>query len=169
MSSTLNVLSSGDWQRNTLMRDYRAEWFSDMLVERAMWSADSLIQKLGHVIIAAPEFVWCRFWVPEGNRLIEKYYTPQGDAIGIFARIGMTLPHHGRGFSLADLLLGIWLTGNGLVTVYNEAHFDQAVKRGEVTPVEAEHAEMVIRELTTAIAQKRFPVAFVRNFTLAVK
>jgi predicted RNA-binding protein associated with RNAse of E/G family len=69
----------------------------------------------------------------------------------------MTLPHHGRGFSMLDLMLGIWLTENGRVTVHDEARFDRAVAEGAVSPVEAEHAEMVIRELTTSIAQKRFP------------
>jgi predicted RNA-binding protein associated with RNAse of E/G family len=169
MTSSLPVIASGDWQRASAMHDYRAEWFSDILVERATWSAGTAPQQIGALMTAAPDFIWCRFWGPEASYVVEKYFDAQGIALGIYVRVGMTLPHHGRGFSLVDLLLGIWLTGNGRVTVYNEAHFDQAVKRGEVTPVEAEHAEMVIRELTTAIAQKRFPVAFVRNFTLAVK
>ena len=169
MPSTQNVLSSGDWQRNTLLRDYRAEWFSDMLVERATWNAAAPQQELGHVVVAAPDYVWCRFWTPEGNRLVEKYYDAQGAAIGIFARVGMALPHHGRGFSMLDLILGLWLTEDGRVTVQNEERFDDAVKRGDVTPVEAEQAEVLIRELTTSTAQKRFPPAFVRNFALAPK
>ncbi len=167
MSSTLNVIASGDWQRNTLMSDYRAEWFSDMLVERATWSADALPKKIGQIVIAAPKYIWCRFWSNEGNRVIEKYFDAQGVALGIYVRVGMTLPHHGRGFSMLDMLLGIWITENGRVTVHDEDRFDRAVKTGEMTPVEAEHAEQIIRELTTSIAQKRFPAAFVRNFALA--
>ena len=81
----------------------------------------------------------------------------------------MTLPHHGRGFSMLDLLLGLWITEEGRVTVQNEESFDRAVRRGEMTPVEAEQAELLIRELTTSTAQKRFPPPFVRNFTLALK
>ncbi len=169
MSSNLHVISSGEWQRNSLLRDYRAEWFSDMLVERATWGATAALQKIGQTVIAAPQYVWCRFWGPEGNRLVEKYFDPQGVELGIYVHVGMTLPHHGRGFSMLDLMLGIWLTGIGRVTVHDEARFDRAVAEGAVSPVEAEHAEMVIRELTTGIAQKRFPPPFVRNFALAAK
>lgn len=51
-------------------------------------------------------------------------------------------------------------------TVFHEAEFDQAVVAGTITPVEAEQAELRIRELTLAVAQKRFPPAMVRNFTI---
>lgn len=168
MAAILNVIASGEWQRNSLMHDYRAEWFSDMLVERATWNATTPLQKLGSAVIAAPQYIWCRFWGPEANRVVEKYFDPQGTALGIYVRVGMTLPHHGRGFSMLDLLLSLWMTEDGRVTVLNEDRFERAVAAGEMTPVEAEHAEMVIRELTTSIVQKRFPPAFVRNFALAL-
>lgn len=168
MSTTQNVIASGEWQRSTLMGDYRAEWFSDMLVERATWRTDAPTMQIGRAVIAAPRYIWCRFWSAEGNRVIEKYFDPQGNPLGIYVRVGMTLPHHGRGFQMLDLLLGIWITEGGRVTVLGEERFDQAVEAGELSPVEAEHAEMIIRELTTSIAQKRFPAAFVRNFALAI-
>ena len=167
--SKLNVIASGDWQRNTLMRDYRAEWFSDMLVERATWGIDAPVQKIGQLVIAAPSYVWCRFWSSEANRVVEKYFDPQGNTLGYYVRVGMTLPHHGRGFSMLDMLLGIWITDDSRVTIHSEERFDRAVRTGEMSPVEAEHAELIIRELTTSIAQKRFPAPFVRNFALATK
>ena len=85
----------------------------------------------------------------------------------MYTHVGMALPHQGRGLSLLDLILGVWITGNNHVTIQHEAQFDAAVRAGRLTPVEAEHAEHQIREMTTAIAHKRFPPAIVRNLTLA--
>jgi predicted RNA-binding protein associated with RNAse of E/G family len=53
--------------------------------------------------------------------------------------------------------------------VQNEARFDAAVADGLISPVEAEHAEHQLREITTAIAHKRFPPALVRNFAIVPK
>ena len=169
MTTSLAVIASGDWQRQPQMQDYRAEWLNDMLVERAVWAEDAPAQKVGALTIAAPGYVWFRFWLTEGERILEKYFDQNGRPLGMYARIGMAVPHQGRGFSVLDLILGLWITAETRVTVLNEARFDAAVRDGVLSPVEAEHAEHQIRELTTSIAGKRFPPALVRNFTIAGK
>lgn len=166
MKKTLKVVSSGDWQHDPLMDDYRAEWLSDMLVERATVVEGAPEQQLESVTIGAPGYIWFRFWLAEGEHILEKYFDDQGEELGMYARIGMAVPHRGRGFSSLDLLLGLWITVDAHVTVHNEAAFDDAVNEGLISPVEAEHAEHQIREITMAIANKRFPPALIRNLSL---
>lgn len=166
MNSSLAIISSGDWQRDALLRDYRAEWLTDMLVERATWTVAAPRRTLGAFTIGGPSYVWFRFWLAEGEWLLDKYFDDHGNAVGMYAHVGMVLPHRSRGFNLLDLILGLWITGDRQVTVYNEAQFDAAVRAGAVSPVEAEHAEHQIREITRAIAQQRFPPAIVRNLTI---
>ena len=168
-TASLPIIASGDWQRRPYMKDYRSEWLNDMLIERAAWSEDAPEQTLGAVKIAAPGFTWFRFWLVEGDRIIEKYFDETGKSVGMYTHVGMALPQQGRSFSLIDLILGIWISGQTHVTVHNEEKFDVAVRDGIISPVEAEHAEHQIREMTTAIAGKRFPPPIVRNFAIVAK
>ncbi len=169
MTSALAIIASGDWQQEPQMQDYRAEWLNDMLVERAAWGPNIPERKLGKKIIAAPGYVWFRFWLSDGERILDKFFDQDNASIGMYARIGMALPHRGRGFSMLDLLLGLWIGTNLHVTVHNEEAFEAAVRDGIMSPVEAEHAEHQIREVTMAISGKRFPPALVRNFAIAIR
>jgi predicted RNA-binding protein associated with RNAse of E/G family len=167
MDGTVKIIASGEWNQTPEMRDYRSEWLSDLLVERATCSDGAQKHQLGQVTIGGPGFVWFRFWLAEGEYILEKYFDPDGQALGTYARIGMAVPHKGRGFSALNLLLGLWITDEGHVTVLNELEFDAAVADGELSPVEAEHAEQQIREVTMAIASGRFPPPIVRNLSIA--
>ncbi len=169
VSASLSKIASGDWQHQSDLTDYRYEWLNEMLVERATWGKDAPVQQLGAATIAGPGYIWFRFWLSEGDRILDKYFDDKGEIVGMYAHIGMGLPHEGRGFSLVDLILGLWITGLSHVTVHNEEQFDAAVKSGLLSPVEAEHAEHQLREITTAIASKRFPPAIVRNFSIVPK
>jgi predicted RNA-binding protein associated with RNAse of E/G family len=166
MANTLPIIASGDWQRNPLMRDYRAEWQNDMLVERAAWVANAPPQSIGRVQVVGPNYIWFRFWLGDGDRILDKYFDAAGAPLGMYAHVGMALPHQGRNFSLIDLMLRLWITFDSHVTVHNEAAFDELVRSQAINPVEAEHAEHQIREMTMAIAQKRFPPALIRNFSI---
>lgn len=167
MDGIVQIIASGEWNQTPEMRDYRAEWLSDLLVERATCSDGAQNRQLGQVTIGGPGFVWFRFWLAEGEYILEKYFDPDGQAIGMHALIGMAVPHKGRGFSALNLLLGLWITDEGHVTVLNEPEFDAAVASGELSPIEAEHAEQQIREVTMAIASGRFPPPIVRNLSIA--
>jgi predicted RNA-binding protein associated with RNAse of E/G family len=167
--AALPIIASGDWQHQPDLFDYRFDWRNDILVERATWADAAAVQRLGHTIVAAPGFVWFRFWIGEGDHILDKYFDDSGAPIGIYAYVGMGLPHQGRGYSIVDLMLGLWITGQSHVTVHNEGKFDAAVADGLISPVDAEHAEHRLREMTTAIAYKRFPPALVRNFAIVPK
>lgn len=163
----MKIIASGEWNQNPEMLDYRSEWLSDLLVERATCSDSMPARQMGQVTIGGPGFVWFRFWLAEGEYILEKYFDADGQPLGMHARIGMAVPHKGRGFSALNLLLGLWITDEGHVTVLNETEFDAAVAGGEFSPVEAEHAEQQIREVTMAIASGRFPPPIVRNLSIA--
>jgi predicted RNA-binding protein associated with RNAse of E/G family len=169
VSASLPIIASGDWQRQPDLFDYRFDWRNEILVERATWGEAAPVQRLGGVTIAAPGYVWFRFWLAEGDRILDKYFDDGGNPIGIYVHVGMGMPHQGRGYSMIDLILGLWITGQSRITVQNEARFDAAVAGGAISPVEAEHAEHQLREITTAITHKRFPPALVRNFSIVPK
>jgi len=168
MNKALTVIASGDWDRDPLMSDYHAEWLSDMLVERATWTSHVGAHRINQQLVGAPGYVWFRFWLANGEHILEKYFDDRGQPLGMYARIGMNIPHRGRGLSMLNLLLGLWITDDGRITVLNEAEFDAAVSNNTISPVEAEHAEQQIREVTMAIAHRRYPPPIVRNLTLTI-
>lgn len=168
------IIESGEWQFDESLADYRAEWPGNMLVERATWGPNARTVTTANLpgyepsIIAAPNYIWFRFWLAEDDQVVERYFSPQGEPAGTYLPITMELQKHGRAFQTAALILGLWIAEDGRVTVLNEPEFDAAVAAGNINPVESERAELRIRALTGAIAQKRFPPALVRNFTVSV-
>jgi predicted RNA-binding protein associated with RNAse of E/G family len=168
MNKPLTTIASGEWSRHPELTDYRAEWLSDMLVERATRAPDSPVHRIGQHVVGAPGYIWFRFWLANGEHILEKYFDDHGQPLGMYARIGMAVPHKGRGFSAMNLLLSLWITDDARVTVLNEEEFEQAVKQGLLSPIEAEHAEQQIREVTMAIAHKRYPPPIVRNLTITM-
>lgn len=167
------VIESGEWQSHPLMVDYRAECPGDLLVERATWKPDTpaehLYARMGDsVATAGPNYIWFRFWLTDEQQLVERYFDANGVAIGTYIPICMPLTRRGQLFSTVGLILGLWADTEDQVTVLNEDEFDLAVSEQRLSPVEIERAEQRIRYLTTALAQKRFPPALVRNFTINV-
>lgn len=153
------------------MLDYRAEWPGDMLVERVTWEADAPEQRLyaygsDSVVTAGSGYIWFRFWLPDEGQVVERYFDQEGQAIGSYIPICGPLQRAGRTYQTEHLLLSLWIDAEERMTVLFEEEFDAAVTTGDITPVEAEHAELQIRSLTTAVSQKRFPPALVRNFTI---
>jgi predicted RNA-binding protein associated with RNAse of E/G family len=160
-----NILS-GEWQRNAALTDYRTEALSNIVVERATWRGDAAPQQIADTTIADEGYVWLRFWLLEDEIVIEKYYTAAGQPIGYYVPIGMPLKRRGEQLELYSLLLALWLRPDDLVTVLNEDPFEAALVAGEITPVEAEHAEFRIRECTALLARKQFPPGLIRNFAI---
>ena len=167
MNST-EIITNGAWQSVAQMTDYRAEWFSEMLVERATWSPDAAEQFIGDQMIVQPGAVWLRFWLLESELMVEKYFDATGQPLGFYVPICMPLQRRVSTLRIITLVLALWIQPDERVTVLHEAEFDQAVAAGVITPVEAEQAEQRIRELTLFVVQKRFPPAMVRNFTIKV-
>lgn len=166
MARQLTLITSGEWQKSPYMTDFRSEWLSGVLVERAMWQPDAPIQRIGATITAAPGHVWFRFWLQEIEQVVEKYFDVNQNSVGILAPICANWRRRDARLVAPSMLLGLWIDKPGRVTVLNEELFDHAAQQGDLTPVEVEHAEQRIRELTTAVNQKRFPPAIVKNLTI---
>jgi hypothetical protein len=170
----LERIESGAWQRASYMIDYRAEWLTDVLVERATCGEE--ISPLAVVdgglrapLVAQPSVVWSRFWFRREGWLIEKYFSPVGKILGFYAPICGPIEYH-SGFLTTDWYgLALWISENWRVTVLGEQTFEQSSADGNLPPVAEEQAEHRIRELTTLTAQRRFPPAFVRNFGIVSK
>ena len=170
----LERIESGTWQRATYMVDYRAEWLTDVLVERASCgpeiSPTAVVEGgLRPPVVAQVGVVWTRFWFRREGWLIEKYFSPAGRIMGFYAPICGTIEYH-SGYLTADWFgLALWISEQWRVTVLGEQQFEQASAEGHLPPVAEEQAEHRIRELTTLTAQRRFPPAFVRNFGIVTK
>lgn len=162
-------LTSGGWHNHPEMTDYRAEWLSDLLVERANWTDSAFPRHFGGVQVAGPGYVWFRFWLPEQEQVVEKYFAPDGESVGVYVPVTEDLERRGDQWRTVELVLALWLQPNGRVSVLREDDFEEAVEREILTPVAVERAERRIRELTTAIAQEQFPPPLVRNFELNVE
>lgn len=81
----------------------------------------------------------------------------------------MPLEQYGDQMAVDTLGLALWLNMAGRVTVLGEAAFDAAIEEGRMPPVAQELAEQRVRELTTLVAQRKFPPPLVRNFAIAIE
>lgn len=170
----IHVIESGEWQSEPHLEDYRAEWPADMLVERATWTADAPMKQItAHsntlVTIAAPGYVWFRFWLPDHDQVVERYFDGAGEAIGTYIPICAPLERTGGTYRAKHLMLSLWLEADERLTALHEEDFDAAVAAERLTPVESERAESQFRALTMAVGQKSFPPALVRNLTIRVE
>jgi predicted RNA-binding protein associated with RNAse of E/G family len=164
--SQLRVFRSGEWRSHPQMTDYRSEWLSDLLVERATWRHDADIYKLGGIEVARPQGIWFRFWLPEQQQLVDKYFNEDGSTIGLYMPITDPIQRGSKGSTATHLVLGVWLTPQGHMTVIGEELFDAAVKAGLISKQRAIHAETRIRELNAEISKERMPPTLIRNFSI---
>lgn len=166
MARKLTYISSGAWQSVPDMTDYRTEWLTGMLVERATWLPGAPEQRIGNTTVGAPGFVWFRFWLQETEQIVEKYFDTDKKAVGYYAPICAAWRRRETRLIAPSLLLGLWLDANNRLTVMFEDLFDRASHSGDLTPVEVEHGEHRIRELTYAINRQKWPPTMVKNLEL---
>ncbi len=171
--SKLERIESDVWQRNPSLSDYRAEWLTDVLVERATCGTEIATQSLDVGLrpgaIVQPDAVWARFWFRREGWIVEKYFSVQGTLVGYYSPVCGTIEYHAGRLGAELYGLALWIAELGRVTVLGEESFDLAVAEGSIPPVALEQAEQRVRELTTLTAQRRFPPAFVRNFGILTK
>jgi len=146
------------------LRDYRAERLGDVLVERIVWGELSAPRRLRQIVVADAGFIWYRFWLSGHDQIVERYFDRLGRAIGDQIDVCMPLTCNEHGCSTVDLVLDIWISPEGQVTVHNEEAFEQSVAEGMLNTLQIERAEKQVRALTGAIARHRFPPPLVRNW-----
>jgi len=157
-------IRSGDFGHAAAIQDYRFERLGEMLVERVIWGMTASSQRRGETVVSGPGYVWFRFWMLAHSQVIERYYGERGQLIG--TQIDVCMPPTGdeRGWQAKDLLLDIWVTPDGRVTLSGETAFDEAAEQGQLSRDEVQYAEEQVRMLTAGIAQGRFPPPIVRRW-----
>ncbi len=157
---------SGEWQNAEQMTDYRSERFTDMLVERATWTQTAPTRTIDGTEVAAPDYIWFRFWLLGQQQIVEKYFDAERQLVGMYAPVSAPFQVTEKTIASVSLALALWLQEDGRITVLNEAEFDAAIAAQVFTPKDAAFAEQRIRELMLDIGQNLFPPAMVRNFIL---
>ena len=163
----LPPLISGMWRSAPHMGDYRSEWLQEMLVERGTWGVDAPTVQLRGATVAAPGHIWFRFWLPEQEQVVEKYFDAKRQPVGLYVPLCAPLQRQGESYATTSLILALWLDLPGRVMMMHEAEFESAVASGRMTAAQAALAETNIRVLTGGVAAGTFPPAIVRNFALA--
>ena len=155
---------SGDFGDPAMVRDYRAERLGDTLIERIVWGEMPAPRRLRGETVADAGFIWFRFWLSAHDQIVERYYDREAQPIGAQIDICMPLTCDENGCRTVDLILDIWISADGQVTVHKEDAFDRAVLDGDLDATQAERAEKQLRSLTAAIARNRFPPPLVRHW-----
>jgi predicted RNA-binding protein associated with RNAse of E/G family len=163
------TIHSGEWQDLPGVASYLAGLIDDVLIERAIWAAPAEAVSASGRALAGPGHIWYRFWLWRDDQVVERYFDAQGQPLGTQVDLCMPLQVGETEWTARDLLLNIWISPQGQVTVSNEAAFEAAVRNGQLTEEEASWAEEHVRRLTGAISQRRFPPAMVRNWQVDLR
>lgn len=166
-------LVSGTWREEEQLEDYRSEWLSNVLVERATWKASAqpvyLAEVVEDVTIAAPGYVWLRFWLRDEEQVVDKYFDDEGKVVGFYIPVCMPFRQKGEGLQTQALAMAVWHDEEGKLTILGESEFESGQSEEVYAPVEIEHAEHRVRELTLGILNRTFPPGLIRNFSVAVE
>jgi predicted RNA-binding protein associated with RNAse of E/G family len=145
---------------------YRFEPLGDALVERVIWRQLPEPRTLYGAVVADTGAVWYRFWLPQHDQIVERYYLADGTPLGIHIDVCGPIICSEAGCRAEDFILDIHIDAQGRVTVHNEEEFERSVLLGELSPVAAAQAEAHLRGLTAALARNRFPPPLVRNWQI---
>ncbi len=161
----LRRMVSGELGQDGRMRDYRAVWLSDVLIERATWEPGEP-QQIGSAVIADTGYVWVRFWLPEEEAVVTRFFDADLQPVGTLIDVTLPLLRREEGYETLSLYLNLWLGPDGQVVLRNEAEFEEAVGSGILTEASALWGEHHLRELTAKIARGQFPPPLVRHLRL---
>lgn len=145
---------------------YRLEYLGDVIVERVVWRYLPAPRTLFGRVVADSGTVWFRFWLPQHDQVVERYFRSSGEPLGTHIDLSGPLVCGLEGCEADDYILDIEMDPVGRVTVHNEDEFERAVLLGELTSEQADKAETHLRGLTAAIARNRFPPPLVRNWRI---
>ncbi len=162
----MQIIESGKFGDPSAVRDYRSELLGDVFIERIIWGEPPASQWRSDHVVTEHGFIWFRFWLLSDDQVIERYYDAQGRLLGTQIDVCGPLMCNQDGCRTDDLILDIWISHDGGVTVHNENAFENAVRSGDLEPAQVERAETHVRRLTAAISRGRFPPPLVRNWQI---
>ena len=162
----MREIRSGVFGDPAFVHAYRFELLGDALVERVIWRRLPEPRALFGAVVADTGAVWYRFWLPQHDQVVERYYLADGTPLGIHIDVCGPIMCDESGCRADDYILDIRIDAAGRVTVHNEEEFERSVLLGELSPEAARQAEAHLRELTAAIARNRFPPPLARNWQI---
>jgi uncharacterized protein len=162
----LREIRSGTFGDPAFVHAYRFELLGDALVERVIWRRLPEPRTLFGAVVADSGAIWYRFWLPQHDQVVERYYREDGTPLGTHIDVSGPIMCDEGGCRAEDYILDIRIDPQGRVTVHNEDEFERSALLGELLPEAAQWAEAHLRELTAAIARKRFPPPLVRNWQI---
>jgi predicted RNA-binding protein associated with RNAse of E/G family len=100
---------------------------------------------------------------------IGRFYRPDGAWTGYYVDILEPVRWEGSDPEtlepIVDLFLDLWITPEGRLLVLDEDEFEEAERRGYLTPEQARHARAVVEELVRQTEAGSFPPATVQSFS----
>lgn len=162
----LRQIRSGVFGDPAFVYAYRFELLGDALVERVIWKRLPEPRALFGEVVADTGAVWYRFWLPQHDQVVERYYLADGTPLGIHIDVCGPITCDESSCRADDYILDIRIDAAGRVTVHNEEEFERSALLGEMDPATAARAEAHLRELTAAIARGRFPPPLARNWQI---
>lgn len=159
-------IRSGVFGDPAYVHAYRFELLGDALVERVIWRRLPEPRALFGAVVADSGAIWYRFWLPQHDQVIERYYLENGAPLGMHIDLCGPIACDESGCRADDYILDIRIDPQGRVTVHNEDEFERSVLLGELSAEKALQAEAHLRELTAMIARNRFPPPLVRNWQI---
>ena len=163
------AIHSGAWRHEPGVADYAEGIIDGILIERVIWGGQAVPKASGSTQTAGPGYTWYRFWLAQDDQIVERYYDGDGQLVGTQVDLCLPLEITEVAWSTRDLLLDLWISPDWRVTVRGEAVFEEAIRRGQITALQATWAEEHLRQLTRAIAQRRFPPPMVRNWQVDLR
>ncbi len=102
---------------------------------------------------------------------VGRFYRPDGTWTGYY--VDVLEPVHWQGSDpttlapIIDLFLDVWIAPDGRYLVLDEDEFEEAIRLGDLTTPQVDHARRVLRGLVAATERGAFPPLVVREFRRA--
>jgi len=126
----------------------------------------SLVYRGEEVIADGYHAIW--FLFKDQPYDIGRFYRPDGSWTGYYVDVLEPVRWQGAEAQtlepLVDLFLDLWFAPDGSYEVLDEDEFEEALRLGHITDVQAEHARRVLHDIVDRVQTGNFPPDVVRRF-----
>ncbi|MCE2466777.1 MAG: hypothetical protein J4G06_02040 [Caldilineaceae bacterium] len=150
------VLAQADWETDRDTIEYNCVETRHMLIEKASFSSSSMGMSGTRM----------RFWLPEANYVVEKYFGPNLAPVGWFMPVCEEFTNVDRRLQACTLYLGMVANRTRKLVVTGERPLERAVAEQRLTRQVADRYQERLRQLRRDCLSGRIPPAIVRNFEL---
>jgi len=153
--------------RRSLLRSLLLDATDNIIVTSHESSPSKPLEYLGEIVLdAGYGMVW--FLFKDQPFDVARVYHPDGTLTGYYTDILAPVRWEGSDPTtlepIVDLFLDLWIAPDGRYIVLDEDEFEDAVRLGNLTREQVDHARSVLRELIEAIERGEFPPPVVKEF-----